>query len=73
MKVFELMSVLSKLPAGAEIYVSLESTARSAIIDVTKDGDSVVEINCEAAMIYDTNGDAYCLTNEIEPDLPEQE
>lgn len=68
MKVFELMAALSKMPAGADVYVALESTDGAEITDVTKMDDSLIEIRGKAAMIYDTNGDEYCLTTEIEPD-----
>ena len=68
MKVFELMGLLGKMPAGAEVVVSLESTANASIDLVQKVDDDLVEINGGAAMIYDTNGDEYCLTTEIEPD-----
>ncbi len=68
MKVYELVAILLKRPAGDEVVVSLASTANAPIETVDCSENGLVQINGEAAMIYDTNGDEYCLTNEIEPD-----
>lgn len=64
MKVYQLMTILEKAPAGAEVVVNMSTTLNATVESVeTSDGELV--ITGGDAEVIDTNGDSMGWLSEI--------
>ena len=56
MKVYQLMTILEKAPAGAEVVVNMTATLNAGVESADIDGDQFL-ISAGDAEVIDTNGD----------------